>query len=198
MPARPQGRRSGEQDTVGLGWDGFDQSWNLVKYTLGSHDDNGDLKNGNAEQGLTNWDSRHRYFVDLFGGRDNWQARAKSRLAWALNIAMPGVPLLFMGSECCMAAPHVAWGYWHDGDDMNGDHRFDWAVAGDQIGIQMRNLASDASATRSGNGALRSDTLQVTHVDHANGIVAFKRWTDNGNIVLAVVNPGERNFEDHS
>ena len=25
-----------------LGWDGYDHAWNLVKYTLGSHDDVGD------------------------------------------------------------------------------------------------------------------------------------------------------------
>jgi 1,4-alpha-glucan branching enzyme len=34
-----------------LGWDGYAHAWNLVKYTLGSHDDIGDLENGNAEAG---------------------------------------------------------------------------------------------------------------------------------------------------
>ncbi|MFO0889024.1 MAG: alpha-amylase family glycosyl hydrolase [Isosphaeraceae bacterium] len=59
-----------------LGWDGYDHAWNLVKYTLGSHDDIGDDKKGNAEDGLTNWDKRHRYFgvrpvapvVDVWSG----------------------------------------------------------------------------------------------------------------------------------
>ncbi len=85
-----------------LGWDGYDEPWNLVKYTLGSHDDIGDDHSGNAEDGLTNWDKRHRYMIDQLGGRENWYARAKCRLAWALNIAMPGTPMLFMGSECHM------------------------------------------------------------------------------------------------
>jgi 1,4-alpha-glucan branching enzyme len=181
-----------------LGWDGFDRPWNLVKYTLGSHDDNGDQENGNAERGLSDWDSRHRYFVDLFGGRNNWHARAKSRLAWALNIAMPGTPLMFMGSECCMASPHVSWGYWHDGDDMRGDHRFNWAAAGDPNGIEMRNLVSDSNAVRLGNDAMRSETLDITHVDHANNIIAFKRWSNNDNIILTIVNLGETSFENHS
>jgi 1,4-alpha-glucan branching enzyme len=65
-----------------LGWDGYEHSWNLVKYTLGSHDDIGDQNNGNAEDGLTNWDKRHRYLVDQLGGREDWWARAKCRLAW--------------------------------------------------------------------------------------------------------------------
>jgi 1,4-alpha-glucan branching enzyme len=90
-----------------LGWDGYDDAWNLVKYTLGSHDDIGDDHEGDAEHGRTDWDKRHRYFVDQLGGRGNWRARAKCRLAWALNIAIPGTPMIFMGSECHMASPRV-------------------------------------------------------------------------------------------
>jgi 1,4-alpha-glucan branching enzyme len=63
-----------------VGWDGYDHAWNLVKYTLGSHDDVGDLKNGDAENGRTNWDMRHRYLIDQLGGRENWWARAKCPL----------------------------------------------------------------------------------------------------------------------
>ena len=66
-----------------LGWDGYDHGWNLVKYTLGSHDDVGDEDGGDAQNGLTNWDAAHRYLVDKLGGRANWWARAKCRLAWA-------------------------------------------------------------------------------------------------------------------
>src|SRR3712207_7345585 len=43
-------------------------------------------ENGNAEHGLTSWDSRHRYLIDQLGGRESWTARAKCRLAWALNV----------------------------------------------------------------------------------------------------------------
>ena len=47
------------------------------------------------------------------------------------------------------------------------------------------------------NPALRSDTLIITHEDHHNQVLAFKRWAD-GNLVLAVVNLSETNFRDHS
>ncbi len=180
-----------------VGWDGFRHSWNLVKYTMGSHDDVGDHDNGNAEDGLSNWDRRHRYLVDQFGGRDNWHARAKCRLAWALNAALPGTPMMFMGSECHMAAPHVAWGYWHDGEDERGDHRFDWSIAGDALGMQMRRLVAAANRMRWDNPALRTDTLIITHEDHDNHVMAFKRWTD-GNLILTVVNLGPRSFDNHS
>src|SRR5215207_7903825 len=179
-----------------LGWDGYGQSWNLVKYTLGSHDDVGDQENGDAEHGLTNWDSRHRYLVDQLGGRGDWTARAKCRLAWALNVAMPGTPLMFMGTECHMASPHVAWGYWHDGEDGRGDHRFDWAVAGDPFGVEMRRLVGACNAARWRNPALRAESLTVTHEDHANQVLGFVR-RQGDNVVLVVVNLGERNFGGH-
>ena len=180
-----------------LGWYGFNHPWNLVKYTMGCHDDIGDQNNGNAEHGLTNWDSRHRYFVDQFGGRENWQARAKCRLAWALNVTMPGTPMMFMGSECHMGSPLVSWGYWHDGRDNNGHHRFNWDAAGDSIGKEMRRFISKANGIRTGNPALSSESLIITHEDGLNQVLGFKRWSD-GNLVFTVLNMGNTNFENHS
>jgi 1,4-alpha-glucan branching enzyme len=180
-----------------LGWDGYDHAWNLVKYTLGSHDDVGDHSNGNAEDGLTSWDKRHRYFVDQLGGREDWLARAKCRLAWALNVAVPGTPMLFMGSECHMASPHVAWGYWHDGWDDRGDHRFNWDIAGDPLGVEMRRLVAACNAARWQNPALRADSLTIPHEDHTNQVLGFVRqlWD---NVVLTVVNLGDQNFGNYS
>ncbi|HBE67726.1 MAG TPA: hypothetical protein DDW52_06210 [Planctomycetaceae bacterium] len=190
------------QDPLGkvksfLGWDGFDSPWNLVKYPLGSHDDVGDDHNGNAKEGLTNWDARHRYMVDQLGGRDNWHSRAKCRLAWALAATMPGIPMMFMGGECHMGAPNVAWGYWHDGPDINGDHRFDWQLAGDEIGTEMRRLVTAANALRDHHSALRSETLIITHEDYHNNVIAFKRWADNS-LVLTIANFSDNNFGDYS
>ncbi len=180
-----------------LGWDGYDHAWNLVKYTLGSHDDIGDMENGDAEHGLSNWDTRHRYLIDLLGGREDWTARAKCRLAWALNIAMPGTPMLFMGSECHMASPHVPFGYWHDGSDNYGDHRFNWAIAGDPLGIQMRRLVSECNQIRLTNKALRVDSLDIVHSDEFNQVLGFVR-EDFNNIVLTIVNLSEHDFSNHS
>ena len=179
-----------------LGWHGFAHSWNLIKYTLGSHDDVGDQENGDAEHGMTDWDGRHRYLIDQLGGRHSWTARAKCRLAWALNVTMPGTPMMFMGSECHMGAPNLPWGYWHDGHDMRGDHRFDWGIAGDAIGMQMRRLVKAANDLRWDNAALRGDTLQVTQRDYINQVIAFKRWSGN-NVLLCVVNLGDGNFGSH-
>ena len=171
----------------------FPHSWNVVNYLTGSHDDVGDFNNGNAEEGIHNWDRRHRYLIDLLGGRHNEVARAKCRLAWALCVAMPGTPLNFMGSECLLASPHVAWGYWHDGVDQWGDHRFDWSIAGDALGIEMRRLVTAANQMRWQHPALRSDDFQIVHVDRTNNVVAFTRQF-YGDRLLVVANFGEQGF----
>jgi 1,4-alpha-glucan branching enzyme len=159
-----------------------------VKSVLGSHDDCGDDKGGTT--GTDPDDTKqHRYFVELFGGRSNWYARAKTRLGWALNIACVGTPMLFMGGECHM------WGYWTDGEDRNGDHRFDWSIAGDPTGMEMRRLVAAANAVRWENPCLRGDFLEVTHVDRDNCVIAFKRWLpDRSGTILAIVNCGDHSF----
>lgn len=95
-----------------------------------------------------------------------------------------------------MGAPRVAWGYWHDGKDRRGDHRFDWAIAGDGHGMEMRHLVTAANRTRRRNPALRSDNMIICHEDHHNGVLAFKRWRDD-NLVLSVVNLGDNDFGNH-
>ena len=144
-----------------------------MKYTLGSHDDVGDENGGNAQNGLTDWDTAHRYLVDKLGGENWWGALA---LAGVLNVAMPGTPMLFMGSECHMASPYVSWGYWDDGPDANGDHRFNWDAAGDPTGIEMRRLIAACNAVRWDNPALRADSLTIPHEDQNNQVLGFVRY----------------------
>lgn len=105
--------------------------------------------------------------------------------------------MMFMGSECHMGAPNVAWGYWHDGLDANGDHRFDWEIASDEFGSEMQRLVSSVNDLRRATPALRSDSLIITHEDHHNGVIAFKRW-EGDQVVLAVANLSENNFSNYS
>jgi len=95
-----------------------------------------------------------------------------------------------------MASPHVAWGYWNDGVDGRGDHRFNWSVAGDGIGMEMRRLVAAANAVRWDNAALRADSLSVPHEDPVNGVLGFVRESQD-NVVLTIVNLSDRNFSDH-
>lgn len=168
----------------------YPNQWNLVKSLLGSHDDCGDDTGGATLAKPNDWE-RHRYFVELFGRRESWHARAKARLGWALNVATMGTPMMFMGGECHM------WGYWHDGEDQNGDHRFDWSIAGDPIGMEMRRLVAAANRVRWDYPCLRGEHLAITQQDPDNSVLAFKRWQPGGAVVVVVVNCGDRSFRHH-
>lgn len=163
----------------------YPYSWNTVIYLLGSHDECGDNHNGQKA-------GYHRHYVERFGGRGNWFARAKSRMAWSLNVAMKGTPMLFMGSEC-----HLD-GYWHDDSDNKGDHRFNWNIAGDDKGMSMRHLVRAANDTRRSHSALRNGHLMVTHRDRSGSVIAFKRWNDDDDVILVVVNCSDQTYDNHT
>ena len=139
----------------------------------------------------------NRYFVELIGGaltgRQNWFALAQARMGWALNIAVPGTPMLFMGTE----VHH--YGYWNPENDPFGDHRFDWTIAGDATGWAMRNLVTDANNVRWNNPALRGESVAtVTHADTNNNVLGFLRWNDGGNVILTVVNLSDNQWDSPS
>lgn len=155
--------------------------WCSIRYLAGSHDQIYDEKG--TELGL-------RYLVERFGGRLNGYARAKARLAWALNATLPGTPMLFMGTE-----GHLD-GYW-DPDDAHGEHRIDWGRIGNDLGAPMQRMVTDANNLRWGHPALRSPAGNVVHTDRVSQVVAFKRYTGDGDLVLIVVNAGDTQFAFH-
>jgi 1,4-alpha-glucan branching enzyme len=191
---------SGLQNLIGRF--GYPTAYSAIKYLLGSHDQVfNQWSYDNARQGGY-WAKpggeglrENRYFVERIGGavtgRDNWYARAQARLGWALNVAMPCTPLLFMGSEC------HHYGYWNPANDPYGDHRFDWSIAGDPIGWAMRTLVADINAVRWNHPALRSDLPPLfPHIDIQNRVLAFLRLHANGEKILVVVNLGDQQWND--
>jgi 1,4-alpha-glucan branching enzyme len=61
----------------------------------------------------------------------------------------------------------------------------------------MRQLVAAANATRWENPALRADTLDITHEDHDNHVLAFVRESSD-NVVLVIINLSDRTFGDHT
>jgi 1,4-alpha-glucan branching enzyme len=156
--------------------------WCSVRYLTGSHDqifdDGSDLSK--------------RYLVERFGGRSNGWALAKARLAWALNVALPGTPMLFMGTEGAQD------GFWNPAlVDSAGDHRIDWGKMGDPIGGPMQRLVRDSNDLRWQHPALRGPAGSVTHTDLQGGVVAFKRYTQEGDLLLIVVNASDSQWAFH-
>ena len=147
--------------------------WHQVAYLTGSHDQ---VYGGMTNSGM--------FITQRFGGRGNGWARAKARLAWALNAALPSTPMLFMGTE-----GHLD-GYWDPNVD-NGDRRIDWSQIGDSLGSPMQQMVRDVNNLRWAHPAFRSPAGNVVHVDSQNHVVGFKRYTMDGDLVLVVVNVGD-------
>jgi 1,4-alpha-glucan branching enzyme len=183
---------------------GYPAAWSAIRYLLGSHDQIFNQWEYDNTSRTWGWDKpgapdlrENRYFVELIGGpiigRQNWYALAQARMGWALNIAIPGTPMLFMGTE----VQH--YGYWNPALDPFGDHRFEWAIAGDPTGLAMRNLVADANNVRWNNPALRTDFgPSIPHFDSANNVLGFLRWDDSGNVILTVVNLSDNQWDDSS
>lgn len=158
-----------------------------IRYLLGSHDDVHDNRDGLLGD--------HRHFIELAGGRDDPRARAKARLGWALCVALPGTPQLFMGAETHQA------GYWHPRTDRNpvhGDHRFDWTQCGDEVGATMRALVTRANEMRWNHAALRGRELYLVHMNHRDGVLAFLRPSATSESLLVVVNLSDQQWPDAS
>ena len=82
--------------------------------------------------------------------------------------------MLFMG---CEGHHHGYWWPNRDGNPSHNDHRLDWSIVGDDLGSPMQRLVRDANDTRWNNPALRTQTLDFTHRDRDNGVIAFNGGT---------------------
>jgi 1,4-alpha-glucan branching enzyme len=185
-----------------IGRFGYPTAYSAIKYLLGSHDQIFNKWYYNDNDRMWEWDKpaggglrENRYFVERIGGpvtgRNNWYARAQARMGWALNVAMPCTPMLFMGSEC------YHYGYWNPEIDVYGDHRFDWNIAGDPTGWEMRGMVRDVNAIRWNHPALCSDIPPgFPHFDVQNRVLAFQRWNNAGDVILIVVNLSDNQWND--
>src|SRR5579864_3526502 len=83
-----------------IGHAGYPTAYSTIKYLLGSHDQIFNEWVYDNDNRIWKWDKpgggglrENRYFVERIGGaaigRQNWYARAQSRMGWALNVAMP-------------------------------------------------------------------------------------------------------------
>jgi len=120
-----------------------------------------------------------QYVVSEFGGRNNWDARAKCRLMGSLQFFVPGIPMIWQGEE-----------FLQDGCfDDNSEKAVDWHYQMDGVGSQMQKMYQDAIAVRNLHTSLKYGSLTWTHPKDANQIVAFQRHDPvNSQTSLVIVN----------
>ena len=111
----------------------------------------------------------------------SWYARSRSRVASAVLLTAPGIPMLFMGQEFLEDKP---WS-----DDPKSANRIDWdgVRSGQQPLVDHLRCTQDLIRLRWRQPALRGPLVRVFHVHNQNRILAFHRWLDaHGRDVIVI------------
>jgi 1,4-alpha-glucan branching enzyme len=101
----------------------------------------------------------------------SWYARSRARVAMALLLTAPGIPMLFMGQEFLEDKP------WSDTPDAST--LIYWG--GLETDRHMRDylrFTQDLVRLRRRQPALRGEPLHVFHVHNDNRVIAFHRWLE--------------------
>lgn len=119
----------------------------------------------------------------------SWYARSRSRVATALVLTSPGIPMLFMGEEFLEdkqwcdtpnAANLIWWAGLENGDKIMGD---------------FLRFVRELIAVRKTLPALRGEGCRVTHVHNENRVLVFQRWVEDlGEDVMVAMSLSERNW----
>ncbi len=119
----------------------------------------------------------------------SWYARSRSRVATALLLTAPGIPMLFMGQEFL---EDKQWS-----DDPRSPHLLYWQglESGDKSMVDHLRFTQDAIQLRWEQPALRGDAVRVFHVHNDDRVLAFHRWIEGvGNDVVVVASFNEATF----
>jgi 1,4-alpha-glucan branching enzyme len=124
----------------------------------------------------------------------SWYARSRARVATGMLLTAPGVPMLFMGQE------FLEDKLWSDNPS-----RSDLFVWWDGLEGQDRQMSDFRSFTRDllwlrrHHPALRSEPINVFHINESDRVLAFHRWVPGGGRdVVVVFSLREATFPDRS
>ena len=124
----------------------------------------------------------------------SWYARSRARVAMGILLTAPGTPMLFMGQE------FLEDKLWSDNPDHSDT--FIWWDGLDGQDRHMRDFhrfTRDLIWLRRRHPALRSEPINVFHIDEFNRVLAFHRWVPEvGRNVVVVISLREETFYDHS
>jgi 1,4-alpha-glucan branching enzyme len=99
------------------------------------------------------------------------------KMGAAILLTAPGIPMIWMGQEFCESAPRT-----------QERQPIDWALLQNERNADLLRTYQGLIAMRKNTPALRTDTFDVVHLDHERCIMAYKRWNDEGNVVVVVAN----------
>lgn len=114
----------------------------------------------------------------------SWYGRSRARVATAIGLTAPGIPMLFMGQEFLEDKP------WSDNVDAHADLLLHWAglEGGDRDMHDHLRFTRELIDVRKRVPGLRGNGFRVVHADDAQRVLAFHRWVpDHGGDAIVVV-----------
>jgi len=134
----------------------------FVNYLLGSHDE--------CSQ---SWEEKKVcYFAHLFD--DGEIAKQKSMLAWCLNVILPGIPMLFMGSEFL------------EKRKFDKDSKIDWSSQAPSS-QQMQDLVKGINLIRKNSNALRTGKIEILDIaEEKRALIAYLQYTDHERLLIVI------------
>jgi 1,4-alpha-glucan branching enzyme len=114
----------------------------------------------------------------------SWHACSRSRVATGVLLAMPGIPMLFMGQE------FLEDKQWSDDVDGHPELRIFWAGLENPNDPAMRDFlrfTRELIALRWQYPALRGEGFARIHVHDQNRVLAFQRWVESSGEDVVVV-----------
>lgn len=125
----------------------------------------------------------------------SWYARSRSRVAGGLLLTAPGIPQLFMGQEF-LAEQQWNW------DPQSSVNLIQWnpVMSGsDTAMVNHLRFMQDLIRLRWMQPALRSDNINVFHVNNQNRVIAFHRWLeDTGRDVIVAATLAETTWYNYA
>ena len=151
--------------------DGFDEHWQFVQGP-----ENHDIVYRGREQRVARLGDP--------GNPRSWFGRSRARVATAISLAAPGIPMLFMGQE------FLEDKQWSDNFLFHEDLLLHWSglERGDQQMIDHLRFTRELIALRWKYQGLRGQGFRVIHAHDHDRVLAFHRWAEGaGGDVLVVV-----------
>lgn len=139
--------------------DGFDSPYNTVNY----------LNNHDLERVMYLLGAQAHVFDDA--------AFRRNKLGASLLLTAPGIPMLWMGEEFGQAT-----------QKSEDRQPLDWSLLNNERNKGLWLHYQQLIQLRKTNPALYSENIEIIANFVDQGIIAFKRWDDNGNIVVVMAN----------
>ena len=160
--------------------EGFDQHWQFVQGP-----ENHDIVYRDREERIARLGDP--------GNPRSWYGRSRARVATAISLTAPGIPMLFMGQE------FLEDKQWSDNIEFHKELLLYWAGidSGDKQMLEYLRFTRELIHQRWQYPGLRGQGFRAVHAHDQNRVLAFHRWTRIGDDVIVVVHMSTFNRFDY-